>query len=170
MTATKSDTGVVETTQAKSPLILFCSGNTAEPEALASALARGGVRLVVRPHTLTDELGPAAVDVQHLLKQIQDCSPGAVLATGPWPLAMAALAAARQARIPFLCRTEAHLGDDESAQDRYATAAQAADCVLVHDSATQMKLVALGVAPSKLRLASATDAQADAVLHFLHSR
>lgn len=170
MTATISDTFVIEPPQPRCTLILFCTDNTAELAALASALARGGVRLMVRPHIPTDELGPNATDVQALLKQIQDYSPDAVLATGPWTLAMAALTAARQARRPFIYRIEAHLGDSEADQDRYATAAQAAECVLIHDDVTQLKLVARGVAPKKLHLAHAPDAQAEAVLHFLRSR
>jgi len=167
--ATADDTTIPTSTPT---LILFCTTNATEPVALVGSLAKSGVRLIVRPQLLADAQAPSADVVQRLRAEIQAQAPTAVLATDPWPLAMAALTAALQTQCPFLCRLGEALDltqAGEAALDRYATIAQAADCMLLSSAAQHRILTAQGVEPSKLHLAAELQAQVDALLAFLRS-
>jgi len=148
-------------------LLLFCPSTTAEPAALANRLALAGIRLVVRPHALAEQGAPSAADVQQLRSQIQEVAPVLVLASSPWPLALSALAATRQAQRPFIYCIDQALGHDAGELERHATVAQGADCVLLGSADQHAALVGQGVAPEKLRLAADVQAQATAVLEFL---
>lgn len=170
MTAPLIDTPAAHTSTATTTLILFCESTTAEPAALANILARSGIRLVVRPHAPTEHDGPSAADVQELHRHIQQSAPALVLASCPWSLALPAVTAARRAKRPFLYRIDRPLGIDAAELDRHATVAEAADCVLLSSADQQAALVAHGVAPEKLHLATNAQAQADRVLHFLRRR
>lgn len=168
--ATAADTAMPTSTPT---LILFCTTNGAAPAALVGSLAEAGVRLVVRPQPLAEADAPSADVVQRLRAEIQTNAPTAVLATDPWPLAMAALTAALQMQCPFLVRLDDALDvtqAGEAALDRYATIAQAADCVLLNSAAQHRILTAQGVEPGKLHLAAELQVQVDTVLAFLRSR